>query len=70
MLEAALSHEGGIDEAQAAAALAQLEQARMTLDLLAESGVGKLINQLRKSTSSLAARAKALYERWKAMASS
>ncbi|KAL3933421.1 MAG: hypothetical protein SGPRY_000289 [Prymnesium sp.] len=68
-LEDALAAEGGVDDQAAARALTDLEKMNMTISLLAQSGVGKTLTKLRKSSSSLAGRAKALYEKWKALAS-
>ena len=68
VLEEALAREDGVDEEAAGRALEALEEMKMTFDLLAKSGIGKAITKLRKSQSSLAARAKAIYEQWKALA--
>ncbi|KAL1525215.1 hypothetical protein AB1Y20_020082 [Prymnesium parvum] len=70
VLEGALATEGSVDDEAAAKALVGLERIEMTLALLEQSGIGKLITKLRKSSSHLAGRAKRLYEQWKALVSS
>ena len=53
-----------------AAALAKLEGAGMTLDLLRETGVGKTVNALKKLVAPpLADRARALVDQWKMLQS-
>ena len=69
-LAACLPPEGGAalaDASGAADALASLESMPMDVMLLASSGAGKVVNKLRKVGGSLAPRAKALVDRWKAM---
>ena len=54
------------DEVVVAAVLAELEGSRMTLALLRETGVGKLVNTLKKTVRpALAGRARALVDQWK-----
>ena len=66
------SLDSGGDDAAVDAALTALEGMKMTLDILGSSGVGKACNKLRKASDASAAvqaRAKALVEKWKALAS-
>ena len=57
-----------IDETALDVALGVLEGSQMTMDLLRSTGVGKVVNKIRKGGSSLAPRAKTLVEAWKALA--
>ena len=67
-LEAAMQDNNVVDEAAAAEALDALERLAMTLPLLMESGVGKVVNKLRKAQQpNLAERGRALTTRWKAL---
>jgi len=50
------------------AALAKLERVRMTVELLVLTGAGKAVNKLRKAHPEVEVRARALVERWKALA--
>lgn len=70
VLEDALAQPACIDEEALAAALAALDAVPMTIEMLSETGLGKAVNKLRKSQSSVAAVARNLYEKWKALASS
>lgn len=68
LVEEALAREDGVDDDAIGRALDGLEGVIMTLPLLAQSGVGKAITKLRKSSSKFAGRAKSLYEEWKTLA--
>ena len=64
---------GSLDEATVGAALSELEgiAARMTVQVLADSGAGKAVNKVKKSgAAALQPRARALIDAWKALAAS
>ena len=67
-LGAAIGDGSAVDEGAASAALDELEGVPMTLALLQATGAGKVANKLKKSQTALAVRARALVDKWKALA--
>ena len=70
-LLACIAGDGEVDDEAVGAALHELETMAMDLTILSSSGVGKACNTLRKCAKSRhAGRAKALVDKWKALAKS
>jgi len=73
VLEEALEQPPDAANEAAARALDALESSLMTIDLLGATGLGKVVNKLRKHEKlvpTLQTRARQLYEKWKALATS